>query len=211
MPDWMAELARGGEIPGVDADTGGKEKAERDARWAGDWADDLTVAIALREWDKAVILVEEGTLSRRSIHFNILLDLRDLGKAKLSTIPILTHKLPPLSALLTKALLDSLSLPSVRKSTVVSLISFLLRLKAGPAARSTFLQMRTKVLKAHVRKIRFEGHVGTYVGDLAVVYFTGIKHTADWFLASFKENEVASGESTVLVHVCDNQSDRSIA
>jgi len=42
------------------------------------------------------------------------------------------------------------------------------------------------------RKIRFEGHTGTYIGELAVVYFTGIKHTADWYLASFKENEVAS-------------------
>ncbi|KAF8079188.1 exo84 subunit/exocyst complex component [Lyophyllum atratum] len=173
-PDWMADFAsRGGELPGVEVEAGAKEKAERDARWVGEWADDLTVAIALREWDKAVTLVEEG-------------------KAKLSIMPLLAHKLPPLNSLLTKSLLDSLSLPSVRKSTVVSLISYLLRLKAGPAARSTFLQMRTKVLKAHVRKIRFEGHVGAYVGDLAVVYFTGIKHTADWFLASFKENEVAS-------------------
>ncbi|GLB43605.1 putative nuclear mrna splicing [Lyophyllum shimeji] len=173
-PDWMADLAsRGGGTPGVDVESGAKEKAERDAQWVGEWADELTVAIALREWDKAVTLVEEG-------------------KAKLSTTPLLAIKLPSLNALLTKALLDSLSLTSVRKSTVVSLISYLLRLKAGPAARSTFLQMRSKVLKAHVRKIRFEGHVGTYVGDLAVVYFTGIKHTADWFLASFKENEVAS-------------------
>ncbi|KAG6841742.1 hypothetical protein C0991_007628 [Blastosporella zonata] len=174
MPDWMAELAaRGGELPGDDADSSAKEKAERDARWVGEWADDLTVAIAVREWEKAVALVEEG-------------------KAKLSIMPPLAHKLPPLNALLIKALLDSLSLPSVRKSTVVSLISYLLRLKAGPAARSTFLQMRTKVLKAHIRKIKFDGQVHTYVGDLAVVYFTGIKHTADWFLASFKENEVAS-------------------
>jgi exocyst complex component 8 len=36
-----------------------------------------------------------------------------------------------------------------------------------------------------------------YIGDLAIVVFTGIKHTADWFLASFKENEVASCELTV--------------
>jgi hypothetical protein len=33
-----------------------------------------------------------------------------------------------------------------------------------------------------------------YINDLAMVMFTGIKHTADWFLASFKENEVASCE-----------------
>ncbi|RDB19331.1 Exocyst complex component EXO84 [Hypsizygus marmoreus] len=174
MPEWMADLAsRGGEIPGVEMEAGAKEKAERDARWVGEWADDLTVAIALREWEKAVSLVEEG-------------------KAKFSTIPLLAHKLPPLSAQLTAALLASLALPSARKSTSVALISFLLRLKAGPAARSTFLQMRSGVLKGYVRKIRFDGNVGTYVGDLAVVYFTGIKHTADWFLASFKENEVAS-------------------
>lgn len=54
--------------------------------------------------------------------------------------------------------------------------------------------MRSQVMRSHIRKIRFEGHVGAYVADLAMVYFTGIKHTADWFLASFKENEVASGE-----------------
>lgn len=58
VPDWMADLARGaGEpVPGTDA----KEKAERDARWAGEWADELTVAIALKEWEKAVGLVEQG-------------------------------------------------------------------------------------------------------------------------------------------------------
>ncbi|KAG6901721.1 hypothetical protein C0995_008689 [Termitomyces sp. Mi166 len=174
MPEWMADLAaRGGEIPGDDLESGAKEKAERDARWTAEWADDLTVAIALRQWEKAVALVEEG-------------------KAKLSTTPPLAHKLPPLNALLIKSLLSSLSLSSIRKSTVVSLISYLLRLKAGPAARSTLLQMRTKVIKTHLRKIRFDGQVNTYVHDLAIVYFTGIKHTADWFLASFKENEVAS-------------------
>ncbi|KAH0591366.1 hypothetical protein H2248_001444 [Termitomyces sp. 'cryptogamus'] len=174
MPEWMADVATsGGEIPGVDLGSDAKEKVEQDSRWTAEWADDLTVAIALRQWEKAVALVEEG-------------------KAKLSTTPPLAHKLPPLNALLTKSLLSSLSLPSIRKSTVVSLISYLLRLKAGPAARSTLLQMRTKVIKTHVRKIRFDGQVGTYVHDLAMVYFTGIKHTADWFLASFKENEVAS-------------------
>jgi hypothetical protein len=57
----MAELARkGGDIPGVTVDA--KEKAERDARWVGEWSDDLTVAIALKEWSKAVDLVEKGQI-----------------------------------------------------------------------------------------------------------------------------------------------------
>ena len=57
----MADLAqKGGDIPGMDNDV--KEKVERDARWVGEWSDDLTVAIALKEWTKAVDLVEQGRL-----------------------------------------------------------------------------------------------------------------------------------------------------
>ncbi|KAF8899240.1 hypothetical protein BD779DRAFT_1690750 [Infundibulicybe gibba] len=170
VPDWMADLAqRSGETASVDA----KEKAERDARWTSDWADDLTVAIALREWTKAVTLIEEGRL-------------------KLSTTPPLALKLPALTTQLITSLLASLALTTNRKSTSVFLISLLLRLDAGLAARTTFLDMRSQVLKNLVRKIKFEGHIGAYVGDLTIVYFTGLKHSADWFLASFKENTASS-------------------
>ncbi|KAH9854378.1 hypothetical protein C2E23DRAFT_753413 [Lenzites betulinus] len=169
LPEWMAELAsKTGEL-GATA----KEKAERDARWTGDWSDDLTVAVALREWDRAVALVEEG-------------------ESKLAVMPPLAAKLTPLKASLIAALLQSLSSPTNKKSTVVSLIGLLVRLKAGAAARSTFLAARADVIKKCVRKITFEGHIGAYIGDLATVVFTGIKHTADWFLASFNQNEMAS-------------------
>lgn len=94
------------------------------------------------------------------------------------------------------ALLQSLSYLTNRKSDVVSLISWLARLQAGPAARNAFLEARSKVISKHIRAIRFEGHIGMYIGELSIVEFTGIKHTADWFLASFKENEVASGAFT---------------
>ncbi|KIK70441.1 hypothetical protein GYMLUDRAFT_89474 [Collybiopsis luxurians FD-317 M1] len=170
-PDWMAEFAKlqGGSNHSADA----KEKNERDIRWTGEWADELAVAIALRQWSRAVELVEEG-------------------KKKLPTTPPIAAKLPLLTTQLTTAILDNLSQTSNRKSTAVSLITYLVQLNAGSAARSTFLSMRSQVMKSHVRKIRFEGHAGAYIADLAMVYFTGIKHTADWFLASFKENEVAS-------------------
>jgi hypothetical protein len=55
MPDWMADLVQKSGV-GPSA----QDKAEGDARWAGDFADRLTVAIALREWEQAVSLVEEG-------------------------------------------------------------------------------------------------------------------------------------------------------
>jgi len=55
----MVDLAKkGGEIPGLGTDA--KDKAERDARWVSEWSDDLTVAIALKEWGKAVDFVEKG-------------------------------------------------------------------------------------------------------------------------------------------------------
>ncbi|KAF8807915.1 hypothetical protein BYT27DRAFT_7190004 [Phlegmacium glaucopus] len=172
VPEWMADLAqKGGDIPGMGTDA--KEKAERDARWVGEWSDNLAVAIALKEWTQAVDLVEQG-------------------QTKLSSIPLLAGKLPSLTSQLISSLLASLSLPSNRKSSTITLITLLNRLQAGSAARNAFLEMRTQVIRSHMRKIRFEGHIGTYVGELATVYFTGIKHTADWYLASFKENEVAS-------------------
>lgn len=172
VPDWLSELAKkGGEIPGMADDA--KSKAERDARFVSDWSDDLTVAIALREWKKAVQLVEDG-------------------QNKASTIPALSTKLPTLTAQLTSSLLDALALPSNRKSNVVTIITLLNRLKAGAAARNTFLEMRTKVVQGLMRKIPFEGHAGAYIGELSVVFFTCIKHTADWYLAAFRENEVAS-------------------
>jgi hypothetical protein len=52
----MADLAQRSGSDG----SGAKEKAERDARWVGEFADELTVAIALREWKQAVALVQEG-------------------------------------------------------------------------------------------------------------------------------------------------------
>lgn len=184
----MADLAqKGGDIPGMGTDI--KEKAERDARWVGEWSDDLAVAIALKEWTKAVDLVEQGRLNFP--HGSSPL-ISQIGQTKLSSMPLLADKLPSLRSQLTSSLLSSLSLPSNRKSSTVSLITLLNRLQAGSAARTIFLEMRAQVIRAHMRKIRFEGHIGTYVGELSTVYFTGIKHTADWYLASFKENEFAS-------------------
>ncbi|KAF8531522.1 Cullin repeat-like-containing domain protein [Gautieria morchelliformis] len=167
LPDWLGEI---GAREGLD---GAKVKAEQDSRWVGDFSDDLTVAIALRQWDEAVALVESG-------------------EKRLSKTPLLKPKLTPLTASLTSALLQSLSDPMQRKSSVVHLTALLERLHAGAAARSAFLDMRGELMRKRVRALRFEGSVELYISDLAVVVFTGIKHTADWFLASFKENDTAS-------------------
>lgn len=109
-------------------------------------------------------------------------------------MPHLSTKLTPLMTSLTSALLQALSYPHNHKETVKKLISLLIRLDAGAAARKTFLAARTEIARRLVRMIRFDGHIGTYISELAIAIFTVIKHTADWFLASFKENEAASSE-----------------
>ncbi|KAI0279416.1 hypothetical protein BGY98DRAFT_1089185 [Russula aff. rugulosa BPL654] len=167
VPDWMTDL-----VQHTGMNDSAKEVAERDARWIGDFADQLTVAIALREWDTAVDLVEQG-------------------QAKLNSMPLLAAKLNPLATSLVSALLQALSYPHNHKEVVKKLISLLIRLDAGAAARTTFLAARTETARRLVRMIRFDGHIGTYISELAISIFTVIKHTADWFLASFRENEVA--------------------
>ena len=39
------------------------EKSELDAKWIGDFTDDLSVAIALRKWDEAIGLVDKGRVN----------------------------------------------------------------------------------------------------------------------------------------------------
>ena len=116
------------------------------------------------------------------------------GQKRVSSIPLLKDKLAGLTASLTSALLHSLSEPSHRKTSVVYLTSLLTKLGAGPAARAAFLTTRSGLINKRIRSIPFEGDIPQYIFDLAIVVFTAIKHAAEWFLASFKENEAASRE-----------------
>lgn len=85
-------------------------------------------------------------------------------------------------------------MPSNKKTSCITLITLLVRLRAAAAARKTFLDMRTTAITGLMRRIRFEGDINAYVGDLSIVWFTGIKHTADWYLGSFRDNESTSGK-----------------
>ena len=51
---------------------GAKEKEDKDVRMVNELTDELTVCIALREWEEAVNLVEQGTytVSHSSYHIN---------------------------------------------------------------------------------------------------------------------------------------------
>lgn len=55
LPDWLNEIAA---QEGLGNDV--KEKAELDELWIENFIDDLTVAVALRQWDEAVRFIEDG-------------------------------------------------------------------------------------------------------------------------------------------------------
>lgn len=102
---------------------------------------------------------------------------------------------------LTNDLLHDIADPTNRKLTVVKLAAHLNRLGAGVAARDAFLVTRTEVLRKRSRMIRFEGSISLYVSELALVTFTHVKHTAEWYLASWREHDMASGEFSSYLYV----------
>ncbi|KAF8600918.1 hypothetical protein BDV93DRAFT_446726 [Ceratobasidium sp. AG-I] len=167
LPAWMLDMAGSG---------ASQAKAEQDAQWINNFSDDLTVAVALRDWDAAVELVTKG-------------------QGRTATVPALSSKLTPLTEQLITDLLGALVDPAQRRSSTIKLVSHIVRL--GPdalvRARDSFLNARSTLMRKRVRAIRFEGDVRAYVKELSLVVFTSIKHTADWYLASFRDIEMASG------------------
>jgi hypothetical protein len=92
----MADLAR---QAGLSESFGGgaKDKAECDARFVGDFTDDLTIAIALMEFERAVQLVEDGKDAVSSSYQSRRLNLFP-GEKQAGSIPTLVPQLTALMA-----------------------------------------------------------------------------------------------------------------
>jgi len=94
-----------------------------------------------------------------------------------------------------------LSSPEIRKSNTARLVSVLARLDQADLARNTFLKARRDVMLKRVRAIKCEGDISIYISELAIVCFTVIRHTGDWFMSAFKETRMASGGSALNIKV----------
>jgi len=151
------------------------------SRLINELTDDLAVMIALREWENAALLVEKGkkTLAEFSHSDPAYLDLSTKLSRRINE--------------LVSAVSLSLSSPLSKKSIIVSNASIMLRLGQGEKARELFLEARTELLRRRTRMIKFEGDVGLYISELALVYFTLIKNTSEWYMSAFKDNWMASG------------------
>ncbi|EJU02641.1 hypothetical protein DACRYDRAFT_78498 [Dacryopinax primogenitus] len=166
-------------VADVSATRGGNVQSEKDASTVAEFSDELTVAIALRDWDLSVELIEKG----KSLLAAVSPSSADSVKSKLSTF----------EQSLRSSILSDLSSPIHRKASVIHLVGLLTRLGAAIDARDALLRMRSEVIRKRARAIRFEGDIMQYVNELAVVTFTGIKFTSDWYTSAFKENDMASG------------------
>ncbi|KIR29156.1 exocyst complex component EXO84 [Cryptococcus deuterogattii 99/473] len=106
---------------------------------------------------------------------------------------LLVSRLEQLVPSLVSQISHDLSSPNLRKSSSARLISLLVRLDLADHARDTFLESRRELMFKRVRSIKCDGDVSIYINELAVVIFTIIRHTSDWYMNAFKENKMASG------------------
>lgn len=102
-------------------------------------------------------------------------------------------KLQQHTASLVSAVSNALVSPAIKKAGVVKYVSLLLRLDQGELARDIFLRSRSEVLRRRCRQIRFEGDICLYISELALVHFTLIRNTSEWYMSAFKDNRMSSG------------------
>ncbi|KAM0754770.1 hypothetical protein T439DRAFT_284794, partial [Meredithblackwellia eburnea MCA 4105] len=179
--DYDGSLPSSGFSPSQILGFGKDDPTGKDLSWIGDYSDELSVCIAMRMFEEAVVLVEKGKTIVPQI----------AGDPHASAL--FRSKLDLRTTELVSALLQDLSDHSIRKSGVIRTTTWLLRLSQGEKARETFLAGRGTLVRRRARQIKFEGDISMYISELAMVCFTLIKNTCEWYMAAFKDNRMASG------------------
>lgn len=143
--------------------------------------DQLEVLIALREFEKSVVYLERA---------------RHIVNSSSSSLPIvreakdhIEHCTDTLSTIISRDLSNTL----LTKIQFQRYVNWLLRLDKSEKARQVFLGTRTLIIKKRIRQLVFEGDITTYISELALVVFTLIRNTCEWYRDSFKQNDMASG------------------
>jgi len=174
------------------------ESANKEQAWVNEISDELSVATAVREFDSAIEIVLRG--KSRSLCAGFLLIRFTPGKAALSKIKddtalvtLFKAKLDTRTNTLIAAILTDLHAATLGKMTAIRCATWLAKLGETDRARETFLDGRSLLVKKRVKQIKFEGDITAYIGELAIVVFTLIKNTCEWYMAAFKDNRMASG------------------
>lgn len=121
-------------------------------------------------------------------------DLRKIAAPNIAAVESLESRMAHLQPTLISQILHDLSSHEIRKANATRLVALLTRLDVADQARDVFLEARRQVMLKRIREIKFEGDITIYISELAIVCFTIIRHTSDWYMSAFKENKMASGE-----------------
>lgn len=183
-------------MPRIPAALAAADGMPTDSSSIDSFEDDLAMAIALKDWDQSVELVLKGKSNQRGRTFADYDSARGYlssAVAKSLPDPSIAARLADLTRELVDQIAHDLADPDVRRSEVVALSGHLARLEESQAASNAFLRARKELLGKRTRMIGYHGDVPAYVSELAIVTFTILRHTSDWYLAAFPANALVSG------------------
>ncbi|KAI7873073.1 Cullin repeat-like-containing domain protein [Mucor mucedo] len=150
-------------------------------KWLIDLADQMEIMIALREFENSVAYIEKA----RHIILSSSSSLPIVREAK----DHIEQYTDTLSTIISRDLSNTL----LTKIQFQRYVNWLLRLDKSEKARQVFLGTRTLIIKKRIRQLVFGGDITTYISELALVVFTLIRNTCEWYRDSFKQNDMASG------------------
>ncbi|KAF9185216.1 exocyst complex component exo84, partial [Haplosporangium sp. Z 27] len=151
-----------------------------DARWLAEFTDELDVMIAQRELDLAVAGIEKAT---------VMLSQMTLTAAKLEET---RKRLDERVSRLSKTIIVDLSQTHITRVAVQRNVEWLERLGCLDQARDVFLGNRTKVVRQRISQVKPKKDPILHVEELAMIVFTSIKNTSEWFELSFKDPKMSS-------------------
>ncbi|KAF9344303.1 exocyst complex component exo84 [Mortierella sp. AD094] len=93
---------------------------------------------------------------------------------------------------LSRAIIVELGQPHITKVAVQRNVGWLERLGCLDQARDVFLSNRTKVARQRISQVRSKKDPILHVEELAMIVFTSIKNTSEWFELSFKDPKMSS-------------------
>ncbi|CAO3638718.1 unnamed protein product [Cunninghamella echinulata] len=156
--------------------------SEEDQQWLEELPDELEVKIALRQFEDAVTYIGKA----RKIVSSYTTSPSPIIKESMDQISKYTDSLGATISI-------DLGNPLLTKIQFQRYVDWLLRLDKGEKAREVFLATRSLIIKKRIRQLIFEGDTTTYINELALVVFTLIRNTCEWYRDSFKQNAMSSG------------------
>ncbi|KAG0033000.1 exocyst complex component exo84 [Podila clonocystis] len=153
---------------------------QADNRWLAEFTDELDVLIAQREFDAAVAGIEKAT---------VMLSQMTIPAAKMEET---RKRLDERVSRLSRVVLLDLGHAHITKIAVQRNVGWLERLGCLEQARDVFLNNRTSVVRQRMSLVKAKRDPIVHVEELAMIVFTSIRNTSEWYELSFKDPKMSS-------------------